>query len=83
MQAQHLKAHELRAVIDLKLEQIPEAEQASMRHVHQALSAPAAALQEQLDSVLPFVEPEERPRVAIQLIHAWAQAAFHAREDKA
>ncbi|KAG2448235.1 hypothetical protein HYH02_006820 [Chlamydomonas schloesseri] len=83
MQAQHLKAHELRAVIDLKFEQIPEAEQASMRHVHQALSAPAAALQEQLDSVLPFVEPEERPRVAIQLIHAWAQAAFHAREDNA
>mgnify|MGYP001807701630 CR=1 FL=1 len=79
LQAQHLRAAgSLRAGLDLQLHQLPEEEQQTVRHVQQVLS-PAfggeTALQEQLDSVLPFMPPEERESVELELVSSWAQAA--------
>ncbi|KAG2446842.1 hypothetical protein HYH02_008000 [Chlamydomonas schloesseri] len=79
LQARHLQAADrLRAALDLQLGQIPEEEQRTMRHVQQALApviGGAAALQEQLDSLLPFMAPEERELVSQDLVRSWAQGA--------
>ncbi|PNH00702.1 hypothetical protein TSOC_013529 [Tetrabaena socialis] len=72
LQARHLQAHPSRTYLALKLEQIPEEEQAWMHPLHQL--RPVSGLQEQLESVIPFLPLDERVPAALELIHAWAQA---------
>ena len=72
LQARHLLVQASRALPGLKLEQIPEEEQAWMRPLHQL--RPDSELREQLESVMPFLPPDERVPEALELIHAWAQA---------
>ncbi|EFJ47110.1 hypothetical protein VOLCADRAFT_105184 [Volvox carteri f. nagariensis] len=58
LQAQHLQANEKRALWSLELEEIPEEEQVWMRKLHEL--RPVSGLKEQLDSIIPFLPPEER-----------------------
>ncbi|EFJ47211.1 hypothetical protein VOLCADRAFT_105188 [Volvox carteri f. nagariensis] len=71
LQAQHLQADEKRALWSLELEQIPEEEQVWMRKLHEL--RPVSGLKEQLDSIIPFLPPEERMSTAFELIHSWAR----------
>ncbi|PNW72982.1 hypothetical protein CHLRE_14g614200v5 [Chlamydomonas reinhardtii] len=73
LQARHLMSDSSRTVRALTLEQIPEEEQAWMRPLHQL--RPESGLREQLESVIPFLPPDERMPAALELIHAWAQQA--------
>ncbi|EFJ47210.1 hypothetical protein VOLCADRAFT_105187 [Volvox carteri f. nagariensis] len=71
LQAQHLQADEKRALWSLELEQIPEEEQVWMRKLHEL--RPVSGLKEQLDSIIPFLPPEERMSTAFELIHSWVR----------
>ncbi|PNW71069.1 hypothetical protein CHLRE_17g745297v5 [Chlamydomonas reinhardtii] len=73
LQARHLMSDTSRTARGLTLEQIPEEEQAWMRPLHQL--RPESGLHEQLESVIPFLPPDERMPAALELIHAWAQQA--------
>jgi hypothetical protein len=72
LQARHLLAHPSRALLQVQLEQIPEEEQAWMRPLHEL--RPVSELQEQLESIIPFLPLDERMPAALELIHAWGQA---------
>ena len=71
MQKRHLTADPSRAVISTSIDVIPEHERESMRLLHEL--RPVSELEEQLDSLIPHLPPEERVAAALELIHAWSQ----------